>query len=62
MIKDNLADLVAGMNALTPEPLLDFATVEREVIARDRQLDNPFGKDSQLAADSPGAEVRRATG
>ena len=49
VIKDNLADLVAGMNALTAAPLLDFATVEREVIARDRQLDNPFGKDSQLA-------------
>ena len=49
VIKDNLADLVAGMNALTAAPLLEFATVEREVIARDRQLDNPFGKDSQLA-------------
>jgi uncharacterized protein len=49
VIRDNLADLVAGMNALTDTPLLDFATVEREVIARDRQLENPFSKDSQLA-------------
>ena len=49
VIKEDLAELVAGMNALTAEPLLDFATVEREVIARDRQLANPFGKDSQLA-------------
>jgi uncharacterized protein len=49
VIKDNLADLVAGMNALSVAPLVDFATVEREVIARDRQLLNPFGKDSQLA-------------
>ncbi len=49
VVKDNLADLVAGMNALTDAPLLEFATVEREVIARDRQLDNSFGKDSQLA-------------
>jgi uncharacterized protein len=49
VIKDSLADLVAGMNAQTAVPLLEFATVEREVIARDRQLDNPFGKDSQLA-------------
>src|ERR1700723_392834 len=49
VVKDNLADLVAGMNALSAAPLLEFATVEREVIARDRQLDNPFGKDSQLA-------------
>ncbi len=50
VVKENLADLVAGMNALTDEPLLDFATVEREVLARDRQLDNAFGKDLQIAA------------
>lgn len=49
VVEDNLAALVAGMNALTTTPLLDLATVEREVIARDRQLANPFGKDSQLA-------------
>jgi predicted oxidoreductase len=45
-----LADLVRGMNALTPEPLLDFAQVEREVVARDREMDNPFTKDLQLTA------------
>jgi predicted oxidoreductase len=50
VIKDNLTELVAGMNALTATPLLEFAIVEREVISRDRQLLNPFGKDSQLAA------------
>ena len=50
MVADNLRDLVQGMNALTGEPLLDFATVEREITARDRQLDNPFGKDLQIAA------------
>jgi predicted oxidoreductase len=49
VIKHDLTELVAGMNALTAAPLLNFATVEREVIARDRQLENPFGKDSQLA-------------
>ncbi len=49
VIKDNLPDLVAGMNALTAAPLLELATVEREVIARDRQLRNPFAKDSQIA-------------
>jgi predicted oxidoreductase len=49
VIKDNLADLVAGMNALTATPLLELAVVEREVVARDRQLENPFAKDSQLA-------------
>jgi predicted oxidoreductase len=49
VIKDSLTDLVAGMNALTNAPLLDFATVEREVVSRDRQFANAFAKDSQLA-------------
>jgi predicted oxidoreductase len=43
--------LVRRMNALTGDtPLLDPATVEQEMLARDRQLDNAFGKDAQLAA------------
>jgi predicted oxidoreductase len=50
VVRDNLADLVAGMNKLTDTPLLDFATVEREVVARDRQLNNAYGKDSQIGA------------
>lgn len=50
VVKDNLKDLVAGMNALTEKPILDYATVEREVTARDRQLSNQYGKDLQLAA------------
>ena len=48
VIKENLANLVAGMNALDVHSALEFAVVEREVIARDRQLLNPFSKDSQL--------------
>jgi predicted oxidoreductase len=50
IVESNLFDLVKRMNALTKEPLLDFETVEREVKARDRQLDNKFGKDAQLSA------------
>jgi predicted oxidoreductase len=50
VVERTLSDLVRGMNALTPEPLLDAATVEREIVARDRELDNPFGKDLQIAA------------
>jgi len=42
--------LVAKMNALTPEPLLDAAQIEREVRARDREIDNPFTKDLQITA------------
>ncbi|WP_223653238.1 FAD-binding dehydrogenase [Hymenobacter psoromatis] len=50
VVKNNLPDLVAGMNALTPEPLLDLATIRAEIENRDRQLTNPFGKDAQLTA------------
>jgi hypothetical protein len=50
VIADDLTTLVAGMNQETERPLLDRATVEREVRARDRQLDNAFGKDLQIAA------------
>ncbi|RKH21197.1 FAD-binding dehydrogenase [Corallococcus sp. CA047B] len=56
VVAKDLRELVAGMNAKTETPLLDFATVEREVLARDGQLDNPFGKDLQIAA------IRQARG
>ena len=45
-----VAELVAKMNALTPEPLLDAAEVERQIEARDLQTDNPFTKDAQIMA------------
>lgn len=48
VVKNKLAALVNGMNALTAEPLLDLAEVEHEIVARDRELDNPFTKDSQI--------------
>ena len=47
---DTIRDLVARMNALTPEPLLDAAHIERQVVERDRQIENPFGKDAQVTA------------
>jgi predicted oxidoreductase len=50
VVADDLDELVAGMNALTPEPLLDPADVRRTVEARDRQLANGFTKDLQIAA------------
>ncbi|HEX3771135.1 MAG TPA: FAD-binding dehydrogenase [Polyangiaceae bacterium] len=55
-VANDLRTLVDRMNAKTPAPLLDLATVEREVVARDRQLENPFGKDLQIAA------IRQARG
>ena len=50
VVRDNLGDLVRGMNALTPEPLLDLAALEAEIVARDRQLENPYCKDMQIVA------------
>ncbi len=50
VVADTLGALVDGMNALTDEPLLRLADVEREVVARDREIENPFTKDLQIAA------------
>jgi len=51
IVERDLATLVARMNALAGgEPLLKLETVEREIVARDRELDNPFGKDAQIMA------------
>jgi predicted oxidoreductase len=51
IVERDLATLVKRMNALVGgEPLLDVARVEREIVARDRELDNPYGKDGQIMA------------
>jgi len=47
----SLAGLVDGMNTITGgSPHLDRATVQAEVVARDREAMYPFGKDGQLIA------------
>lgn len=45
-------ELVTKMNGLLEgeEPALDVAHVKRQVDERDSQLDNPYGKDAQIAA------------
>lgn len=50
VVRDNLSDLISGMNALTPEPLLDESEVRQQILARDGQLENPFSKDLQVVA------------
>ena len=50
VVADTLSELVERMNRLTQRNLVDRATVEREVTARDRDLDNKYGKDAQVAA------------
>jgi predicted oxidoreductase len=49
VIRKTLPELVAGMNQLGGN-LIDAAELEREVIARDREIDNKFGKDAQVTA------------
>ena len=50
VVARSVPELVAGMNRLTPEPLLDAADLEREIVARDREVANPFTKDAQITA------------
>jgi uncharacterized protein len=50
IVERNLGRLVERMNALVGAPLLSLTDVEREITARDRQIDNPFCKDAQITA------------
>ena len=51
VVATTLPELVAGMNRITGgTPELDLATVENEVVARDREIANAFTKDMQITA------------
>jgi uncharacterized protein len=50
IVEPELPTLVERMNALTGDNLLTVEGVEREIRARDRQIDNPFSKDMQVTA------------
>ena len=50
VVSSNLGDLVRGMNALTDEPRLDPVALEREIAARDREVNNGMTKDAQILA------------
>src|SRR5580700_5488964 len=50
VVARTLPELVEGMNKLTPEPLLELADLERQIVARDREIDNTFTKDLQVMA------------
>lgn len=50
VVRDNLADLVAGMNALTPAAPLDHDRLKAQIEARDREIANPYTKDAQITA------------
>jgi uncharacterized protein len=51
VVADDLRTLVDGMNRVTGgTPALTYEAVEREVVARDREMKNSFTKDLQVAA------------
>jgi predicted oxidoreductase len=51
VVARTLPELVEGMNRVTGDsPHLDLATVEGEIVARDREVANPFTKDLQMTA------------
>ncbi|MFJ2752280.1 FAD-binding dehydrogenase [Streptomyces sp. NPDC087297] len=50
VVERDLSALVRGMNAVTKEDLLDEAAVRGEIVARDREIANPFTKDLQVTA------------
>ncbi|MPQ99235.1 FAD-binding dehydrogenase [Modestobacter sp. I12A-02628] len=51
VVAGTLAELVEGMNKVTGgTPTVDLATVEAEVVGRDREIANAFTKDMQVTA------------
>jgi len=50
VVANDLPTLVAGMNKLTGDDLLDYDSLHAQIAARDAQTDNQFTKDAQLAA------------
>ena len=68
VVKDNLKDLVEGMNALAPGARLSFDVLRDEIMARDEQVGNKggrAGKEGGQAGNEPGNDqqidaIRRA--
>ncbi|MBL0933384.1 MAG: FAD-binding dehydrogenase [Rhizobiaceae bacterium] len=50
IVSSSLGELVAGMNRLVGEDLIDHDRLEAQIAARDLQIDNPFAKDAQVTA------------
>jgi predicted oxidoreductase len=56
VVADTLDELVAGMNKLArpgrdgTEPVIDAVDLQRQIAARDREIENPFAKDLQVTA------------
>lgn len=50
IVATNLTELVHGMIKLTGENLIELAHIEKQIAARDREMDNKFTKDLQITA------------
>jgi len=50
VVRDNLRDLVDGMNAIGRGPKIDYDEFEAQIVARDREIENKYTKDLQLMA------------
>jgi predicted oxidoreductase len=50
IVERDLTTLVERMNVLAGEDLIDVAHLRNQIVARDRELANPFGKDGQVTA------------
>ena len=48
IVRDNLADLVSAMNTLSGDNLLKFEYLKAQIEARDREIANPYVKDTQV--------------
>jgi predicted oxidoreductase len=48
VVRNNLADLVAGMNAIAGNQLLSVDHLKVQIEARDREIANPYAKDTQV--------------
>jgi predicted oxidoreductase len=48
IVRDNLDDLVTAMNALTGDNLLRVEHLRGQIEARDREIANPYAKDTQI--------------
>jgi len=49
VVRRSLDELIAGMRSLPGGDILDAETVRREIESRDREIDNDFTKDAQIA-------------
>jgi predicted oxidoreductase len=50
VVRATLDEVLDGMHALSADAPLDLENIRAEIVARDRELANPFSKDAQLNA------------